>query len=49
MKEDSGREIEVVNDDSENDSDTEVTANRMEEISVGGQTRAMRNVGEVGR
>ena len=49
MKEDSGREIEVVNDDSENDSDTVVTANRMEEISVGGKTRAMRNVGKAGK
>ena len=45
----------MVNDDSENDSDTVVTANRMEEISVGGPTkdktikRAMRNVGEVGK
>jgi len=47
-KEDSGREIEVVNDDSENDSDTVVTANRREEISAGEKTRALRNVGGAG-
>lgn len=50
MKQDSGREIEVVNDDSENDSDTVVTVNptpeRIEEMSVGGRAQAPINVQE---